>query len=115
MALFTSKKTLRNIIRDLEVKIEDLEDINGSLQEDLDSFNEQFPLDIGEVVYDVQLRNDKGRYTKKNASREHSLINEVTVTEKNYFNLVNRYHDGDVYLTLIDAEKHMDEVCVDWS
>ena len=113
MALFTSKKTLRNIIRDLEVKIEALEDINRSLQEDLDSFNDNFPLDIGEVVYDVQLRNDKGRYTKKNASREHSLINDVIVTEKNYFNLVNRYHDGDVYLTYTAAEQHMNEVCVD--
>ena len=70
-----------------------------------------FPLTLGHTVYDVQLRNDKGRYAKKNASLEHSLINPVVVDEKNYFSLVERYRNHDVFLEESIAKAHLMSVC----
>ena len=70
-----------------------------------------FPLEMGQVVYDLQLRGDNGRYTKTKASREHSLINEVVVDKKNYFKLVDRL-GTDVFEDRCAAEFYLDQVCV---
>lgn len=72
---------------------------------------ETFPFKLGQVVYDLQLKNESGRYTKKNASMEHSVINEVVVSEKNYFSLVTRYRKHDVFMTYADADSHLASVC----
>ena len=70
-----------------------------------------YPLDLGQTVYDLQLRGDNGRYTKTKASREHSLINEVVVDKKNYFKLVDRL-GTDVFEERCAAEFYLDQVCV---
>ena len=72
---------------------------------------EAFPFKLGQVVYDLQLKNEAGRYTKKNASIEHSVINEVVVSEKNYFSLVSRYRKHDVFLTYDEANNYLTSVC----
>jgi hypothetical protein len=72
---------------------------------------EAFPFKLGQVVYDLQLKNESGRYTKKNASMEHSVINEVVVSEKNYFSLVTRYRKHDVFMTYADADSYLTSVC----
>lgn len=74
-------------------------------------YEETFPLTLGHTVYDVQLRNDKGRYAKKNASLEHSMINPVVVDEKNYFGLVDRYRKNDVFLDEAIAKAYLIAIC----
>lgn len=71
-----------------------------------------FPFALGQTVYDVQLRNQNGKYTKKNASLEHSLINEVVVDKKNYFGLVERYNKYDVFTNYESAKEHLESICV---
>lgn len=83
------------------------------LSEALLAYEVKYPLELGQVVYDVQLRSSKGRFTKTKASREHSIINEVVVDKKNYFNLVDRLASKDVFTTLKNAEDHIAEVCID--
>ena len=74
--------------KDLKKKVADLEAENAVLYEELDYVAAAFPFDMGQVVYDIALKNDKGRYTRIKPSREHSTITEVEVNEKNYFSLV---------------------------
>ena len=109
--MWTTKKTLKEHIATLEAKLAAEYLRNDDLQAQLKEFAVKYPFDIGQTVYDLQLRNDKGRYTKKNPSREHSVVNEVVVDKKNYFNLVDRYADNDVFVTYEAAEKYLDEVC----
>lgn len=91
----------------------DLQYMEEDIKTQLDEMNETFPFYLGQVVYDVQLRSASGRYTKTKASREHSLVNEVIVDKKNYFNLVDRYNNYDVFMDRDAAEKHLDNHCVD--
>ena len=118
--MWVTKKKLRNRIAELEAQIIDLTAINGEMLEaseivadKLIALRNQFPLTIGETVYDLQLRSSKGRFTKKNASKEHSVINEVVVDTKNYFNLVARYNSKDVFTDYTTAEEYMNAVCVE--
>jgi hypothetical protein len=94
---FTTKKELRQQ--------------NEVLQHALDSIRFEFPFALDQVVYDISLRNNKGRYTKTHPSREHCLINEVTVDTHNYFTLVRRYQTNDVFLSKEDAEAYLDDFC----
>lgn len=84
----------------------------SALKNELNEMREVFPFTIGQTVYDVQLRNDKGRYVRKNASMDHSLINEVVVDKKNYFGLIERYLKHDVFVNSEDAYAYLKEVCV---
>lgn len=115
--MWTTKKSLKKQICELEEHISRLEYVleeeRRKWQEELEYLKHDYPLSIGQVVYDVQLRNNKGRYTKTRGSKEHSTINEVIVTEKNYFNLVDRYYVKDVFLTRDAAINHLNSVCVE--
>ena len=81
------------------------------LENELNTMKEVFPFFLGQTVYDVQRRNEKGRYAKKNVSLEHSLINEVAVDEKNYFGLVERYKRNDVFLSYDAADTFLRDIC----
>ena len=94
---FTTKKELRQQ--------------NEELQAELEEMHFDFPFAIGQVVYDIALRNNKGRYTKTHPSREHCLINEVVVDMHNYFTLARRYHTNDVFLSKESANKYLDDFC----
>jgi hypothetical protein len=72
---------------------------------------QKFPLDRCQVVYDVGLKNAQGRYTETKPAREHCTITEVEVNEKNYFGLVKRLKNCDVFLSQEDAESYLDSVC----
>ena len=117
MGLFSSKKDKKRI-EELEYKLDrtmqECDEIKHVLNDYLERYRElkdQFPLEMGLVVYDVALRNEKGRYTKKNPSREHCLITEDVVTAKNYFNMVERWQSGDVYTSKEAAEDYIKLVC----
>ena len=101
---FTTKKELRAENVELMVEIEELID-------ELEDMREDFPFFIGQVVYDVALKNAQGRYTRTKPSREHCTITEVEVTEKNYFGLVKRFRNLDVFVCRDSAEAYLASVC----
>ena len=84
----------------------------SALKHELGDMKEAFPFDFGQTVYDIQLKDEKGRYTKESASLTHSVISEVVVDTKNYFGLVERYHNKDVFLDYYSAVAYLAEVCV---
>lgn len=100
-------------IKELEASLHDANKKIAELSNKVNKFEAEYPFTIGDTVYDVQLRSAAGRFTKTKASREYSIINEVVVTTKNYFGLVNRYRSFDVFKTMQEAENHLNSVCVD--
>ena len=94
---FATKKELKKNIAELNTQIKAMKNV--------------FPFEMGQIVYDVQLRNEHGRYAKKNASLEHSLINEIIVDKKNYFSLVERYKRHDVFTSRELAQIHLKKIC----
>jgi hypothetical protein len=80
----------------------------------IEEMREEFPFDLGQIVYDVQLKNNKGKFAKtdfSNLSLEYSTITAVEVDRKNYFNLVERYYRQDVFKYKEEAEKYLKHVC----
>ena len=109
---FKTKKELKKTIAYLEGELRSLHLAKAAQSVELNAMKEVFPFAIGQTVYDLQLRNANGKYAKKNASLEKSLINEVVVSEKNYFNLVDRYKKNDVFVDYESAKKFLESVCV---
>ena len=105
-------RMLENEITHWRDKYEELVQRVEATARELDRMHELYPLSIGSIVYDLQLRGDNGRYTRTKASREHSLINEVVVDTKNYFKLVARMHAKDVFTSKKAAERELDKICV---
>lgn len=100
----TTEKKYQKVITELQTKLDEDEKV-------LEAAFEEFPLVLGQKVYDIALKNDKGRYTKLNPSLEYCTITEVTVDEKNYFNLVKRFRRNDVFFTHKEAEEFLKSVC----
>ena len=90
--------------KDLETKI-------NAVTKECESLKETFPFVLGQIVYDVSLKNEKGKYTKTKPSFEHSIITEVIVTEKNYFSLVARLKRNDVFFTYRAAKEYLTSIC----
>ena len=107
-----TKKELRAKISEFERKYEDANHAAETYVTELTAMHKLYPLTIGALMYDVQLRGENGRYTRTKASREHSLINEVVVTETNYFKLKKRMLKNDVFFSRIEAENYLDNVCI---
>lgn len=117
---FKSKRKLKAQIAQLEYELNRTKNIkegllkyNNDLADYEEQMSKQFPFLLGQTVYDVQLRSVKGKHTKNKASRERSLIKEVTVTRDNYFELVDRYESQQVYIAREHAEQYIDSVSVD--
>jgi hypothetical protein len=106
-----TKKKLKARIAYLEEELASLRTVNGGLYDRLAEMTTTFPLELGQTVYDVQLRNANGRYTKKHPSLEHSLINEVVVDTKNYFGLVERMRKLDVFRDREGAQRALEFAC----
>lgn len=83
----------------------------NEIKNELASVREVFPFNMGEVVYDVALKNKKGQYSKSHPSLGHCEISEVTVTERNYFSIVNRYNNHDVFRTYDEAVEYIKSIC----
>ena len=122
---FETKKELRAEIARLEVqndllltrngkladKVNDLSAAVDSSNDELHFMQQMFPFTLEQTVFDVALKNAQGKYTKKNPSFEHSTITEVAVNEKNYFSLVKRLKNNDVFYTKKAAEEYLKSVC----
>lgn len=85
---------------------------NNELADMVEVYMEKYPLELGQTVYDVQLRSALGRYTKTKAVFEFSSIKEVVVDKKNYFRLVERYAANEVFIDRVEAERYLESVCV---
>ena len=112
----TKKKKISKLEEELEnmrTTNNELLVTNNDLSNEIIEMKSKYPFEMGQTVYDLQLRSSKGRFTKTKASREHSLINEVVVDKKNYFNLVDRYASKDVFKDRVEAEKYLESVCVE--
>ena len=107
-----TKKELRARISNLEAQNTQIRKYNEDIADAYETLKATYPLTIGATMYDVQLRGEDGKYTRTKASREHSLINEVVVTEANYFKLKKRMLKNDVFFALDHAKKHLDEICM---
>lgn len=101
---FKTRKELKATIAKLECDV-------TAARNEFDAMKNAFPFTLGQTVYDVQLRNEQGRYATKNASIEHSRINEVIVNKQNYFGLVDRYHRNDVFFDYDAAKAFIVNTC----
>ena len=108
MKIFGTEFTTKN---DLKKMVSELYDVLEACEDELNYKLDMFPFDLGQVVYDVALKNNKGRYTKTKPSFEHSTITEVTVDEKNYFSLVNRLRRNDVFYDYDSAKEYLETIC----
>lgn len=106
-----TKKELRHKLDVTERDLDGAEEEIEHLWYELNYYKKVFPLDLGSTVYDIQLRDAKGKYTKEGASREYSYFNKVEVTEKNYFGLVERWKNQDVFIEESDAIEYLDRIC----
>ena len=101
---FETKKELKEQILDLQMTVKELEG-------EIAMRDEKYPLELGETVYDVALKNAQGKYTKTKPSFEHCTITPVMVDEKNYFKLVARMRNNDVFLSEAAAKKYLETIC----
>ena len=106
-----TKKKYHNMLNSYDNEIQIRDNTIEDLQRELDAFGVAFPFDIGQKVYDVALKKAHGQYTKTKPSREHCTITEVEVNEKNYFGLVKRLNNNDVFFNHEDAESYLDHIC----
>lgn len=107
----TTKKDLKRINSTLNEIISDLEDECDRLECELEYILDSFPFELGQVVYDIALKDRRGRYTKTNPSFEHCIINEVVVDENNYFSLANRLKNNDVFYDASSANEFLKSIC----
>ena len=101
---FCSRKELNKMITDLHDEL-------GECYTELFEMCQAFPFKLGQVVYDLTLKNSKGRYTKVDPDLKRSTITEVVVNELNYFSLVERFRRNDVFACYEDAERYLKYIC----
>jgi hypothetical protein len=116
--LTITTKNVDAVIDELNVTVDDLQEENADLsltvkelEGELTQMQEKYPLDLGQTVYDVALKNAQGRYTKTKPSLEHCTITEVVVDEKNYFKLVKRMANEDVFVSEASAKAYLESIC----
>ena len=100
----TTEKKYNKMITELQAKIDEDNKV-------MEAAFEEFPLVLGQTVYDIALKNASGRYTKLKPSIEHSTVTPVEVNEKNYFSLVKRFRRNDVFFTQNEAEEYLKSIC----
>ncbi len=101
---FETRKELKEQIFELNLS-------NKELEGELAQIQDKYPLDIGQIVYDIALKNAQGKFTKTKPSFEHCTITAVTVDEKNYFKLVNRFRNKDVFMSEAAAKAYLESIC----
>lgn len=108
---FVTKKALKIENAQYAEQLKTITLYNAELADKVESMLKMYPFNVDDVVYELILKNNKGRFTQTKPSREYSIIEEVTVTKRNYFNLVDRYNEGFVFTALDDAEAQLKSLC----
>ena len=108
---FVTKKALKIENAQYAEQLKTITVYNDELADKVESMLKMYPFNVNDVVYELVLKNNKGRFTKTKPSREYSVIEEVTVTKKNYFNLVDKHNEHLVFTVLTDAEAQLSSIC----
>ena len=95
----------------LSSQVSELRNVVIAHEHELRTLKSVFPFDLGQRVYDIALKDAKGKFTKTKPSLKYSIINEVLVDEKNYFGLVKRLHRKDVFTERETAEEFLKFIC----
>ena len=118
MRIFESKKMLRNTISLLEnrlrhesEKVKEVVKYNEELADSYEEMLKNFPLNLGDRLYVIELKSANGRYTKTKPCKEFSSIIEMIVDTKNYFKLVERFRNREAFFLEIEAEDMLNELC----
>ena len=118
ITMFTSRKKIRKyietIIEDNKLLKKTQQEVtmyNEELADKLEELMKKYPINIGDTLYEVCLRNDKGRFTKTKPSKEHSFIEATVVDTKNYFKLAEKFNNEEIFTTEKAAKKHLDSLC----
>ena len=116
--MFTSRKKITKYIEELIAELQEVKKENSKIRE----YNKQiadkcehimklYPINIGDTLYEVCLKNDKGRFTKTKPCKEYSSVEELTVDTKNYFKLVEKFNNNEIFFVKKDAQKYLDSLC----
>lgn len=70
-----------------------------------------FPVGIGDVVYDITLKDKEGKFTTEKPCLETSAVKPVKVTEGNFFDIIRRIEKKDVFFDEERAKKHVRKLC----
>lgn len=115
---FTSKKQLLRTIDKLQAELaftkktkDEVISYNNQIADAYEDITKMFPLRLGEVVYEIQLRDSTGKYTKNKPNYGCSSIVEVVVTTKNYFKLVDKLKEGLISKSHGRAETNLKNSC----
>lgn len=118
ITMFTSRKKIRKYIetlieenKQLKKTQQEVTMYNNELADKLEELMKKYPISCGDTLFEVCLRNDKGRFTKTKPSKEYSYIETVIVDTKNYFKLVDKFNNKEVFTTEKSAKKHLDSLC----
>ena len=113
-----TRKRLKEDIAILEMQLERVRDASKDmrlrctmLEADVDYMKSMFPFMLEDTVFEIQLKDSKGRFTKTKADRTQSGVIEIVADTKNYFKLVERYRAGNIFLSFEDASIKLDEIC----
>lgn len=108
---FVTKKALKIENAQYAEQLKTITLYNDELADKVESMLNMYPFNVDDVVYELVLKNNKGRFTKTKPSKEYSSIEEVKVTRKNYFNLVDKHNAEFVFTTLNAAEHKLNNIC----
>lgn len=115
---FVTKKTLRTQNAAYAEHVRTLTEINKTivkyneeLADKVEELLNMYPFNVDDVVYELILKNDKGRFTKKSPSIEHSAIVETTVTKRNYFTLMEKYKNCLAFTDENEATSYLNKIC----
>lgn len=118
--MWVTKKKLKAEITDLTNKLDiankekdNLEAVLSEFIEKLNMYKKKYPFELGQTVYEVQLRNSKGRFTKTKGSREYSSVIEIVVDARNYFKLAEKFNTADVFTDYTVAQNYLLNICVE--
>ena len=115
--MWITRKKLKAQNAALEAALETLKAdcalLEAAYKAKVEVLEEMYPFSMGQIVYNVNLRSATGRFTKTKVSKEHSYVDEVVVNKTNYFKLVDRYANKDVFMTLKAAEDFIASIAVE--
>lgn len=110
---FKKKKKIEVLTKNCEYWKNCFEQVKGYNEEmgnKLTDMLDTFPLQLNTTVYQLVLKDAKGKFTKRNPCKENSSIVEVEVTKKNYFKLVEQFNNLQVFVDKQHAENELEEL-----
>ena len=109
---------IRNMSRKTEDELlaakEELKEYKKRVAEtlaELEKSKKLFKVGVGDVVYDITLKDKEGKFTTEKPCLETSTVKPVKVTESNFFDIIRRIEKKDVFFDEERAKKHVRKLC----